>query len=384
MQEIKKRRIVLASVLKPVNDPRMLEKMGQSLAERYEVHIIGHKCQREENYPLIFLHALSPFKRLSFSRLLAPFRILKKVLDLKPAVLIICTHELLYIALAAKILIRCKIIYDIQENYWRNIFYTKTFPFYLRPFIAGYVRLKEWVTAPLLDYYFLAEVGYKKEIKFAGHKKIVLENKLKKSVSPILPKKSKGDGCTHLLFSGTLAETTGVFTAIDIATRLYETDPRIQLLIIGYCARSQTLKQLKSEIANKPYIELAGGNSLIPHQQILQAIQSSDFGIIAYPSNPSTTNSIPTKLYEYLGYQLPILLVDDHKRWSEICSAYDAAIPFDSKNFNGEEMLNVMLNKSFYSTLPMDVFWDSEEKNLLQTVAILLPAITPPLTPLNS
>ena len=30
MQEIKKRRIVLASVLKPVNDPRMFEKMGQS------------------------------------------------------------------------------------------------------------------------------------------------------------------------------------------------------------------------------------------------------------------------------------------------------------------------------------------------------------------
>jgi hypothetical protein len=41
MQEIKKRRIVLASVLKPVNDPRMFEKMGQSLSQMYEVHIIG-------------------------------------------------------------------------------------------------------------------------------------------------------------------------------------------------------------------------------------------------------------------------------------------------------------------------------------------------------
>ena len=41
MQEVKKRRIVLASVLKPVNDSRMFEKMGQSLAPYYEVHIMG-------------------------------------------------------------------------------------------------------------------------------------------------------------------------------------------------------------------------------------------------------------------------------------------------------------------------------------------------------
>ncbi len=45
MQEIKKRRIVLASVLKPVNDPRMFEKMGQSLSHHYEVHIIGTNIQ---------------------------------------------------------------------------------------------------------------------------------------------------------------------------------------------------------------------------------------------------------------------------------------------------------------------------------------------------
>lgn len=376
MQEIKKRRIVLASVLKPVNDPRMFEKIGQSLAKKYEVHIIGHWGQLPEKYPAIFFHALSPFRRLSFSRVLAPLRILKKVVALKPALLIICTHELLYIALAAKILVRCKIIYDVQENYWRNIMYANTFPFYLRPFIAAYVRVKEWVMAPLPDYYFLAEIGYEKEISFTGHKKIVLENKLKKSASPVTPKKNKNDGNIHLLFSGTLAETTGVFTAIEIATKLYEIDHRIRLLIIGYWAISQTEGQLKSKIANKPFIELVGGDTLVPHQQILSAILSSDFGIIGYPPNPSTTNSIPTKLYEYLGYQLPILLVD-HKPWIAMCEPFHAAIPFNPQNFNGEEMLKIMQNKSFFPTLPTGVFWDSEEKKLLQTVAILLPPNTP-------
>ena len=59
MQEIKKRRIVLASVLKPVNDPRMFEKMGQSLSAQYEVHIIGDSDVMASGNPSIIFHPLS-------------------------------------------------------------------------------------------------------------------------------------------------------------------------------------------------------------------------------------------------------------------------------------------------------------------------------------
>lgn len=367
MQEIKKRRIVLASVLKPINDPRMFEKIGQSLAEKYDVHILGFNVDLQEDYPGILFHQLAPFKRLSFSRLLAPFRILKTVIMLKPSLLIICTHELLCVALVSKMLIHCKIVYDVQENYWRNLYYGEAFPFYMRPFIAGYVRVKEWLTAPFLDYFFLAETGYEKEIAFGRHKRTVLENKLKKSGTLTPTKQSKGDGKIHLLFSGTLAETTGVFTAIELAIGLYERDDRIRLLIIGYCAIPPVLAQIKNKIADKSFIELVGGNTIIPHEQILLAIQRSDFGIIAYPPNPSTENSIPTKLYEYLGYQLPILLTD-HSPWLTICDMYDAAIPFDPKQLDADGTLGAMQRKTFFSTLPGDVFWDSEEKKLLQSI----------------
>ena len=89
--------------------------------------------------------------------------------------------------------------------------YTKSLPFYIRPFVAAYVRAKEWLISPFIDYYFLAETGYEQEITFTGAKKIVLENKLKKSASLMVPKKSPTDRNIHLLFSGTIAETTGVY-----------------------------------------------------------------------------------------------------------------------------------------------------------------------------
>ncbi len=361
MQEIKKRRIVLASVLKPVNDPRMSEKIGPSLAQRYEVHLIGQPAN-SSNGSSVFAHPIGPFTRLSFARLFAPLKILRQILLLKPEVLIICTHELLFIAVVAKILIRCKIMYDVQENYWRNIYYGKTFPIFLRLFIAGFVRAKEMITRPVIDFYFLAESAYQVELGFTKRKNIVLENKLKKHASPT-ERKIKTTGTIHLLFTGTIAETTGIFIAIRIATSLFQIDPNIRLKIIGYCPQQKTLDRVKNEIADKPFISLAGGETFVPHEQILSGIQTADFGIIAYPPNPSTTSSIPTKLFEYLGYQLPILLIN-HPPWTARCEPYPAAIPFDPKNIDARKIWDEMRTKAFFTTRPEDVYWESEEKKL--------------------
>ena len=78
MQEIKKRRIVLASVLKPVNDPRMFEKMGQSLSRHYEVHIIGTKSKTDSSHDNIIFHPLASYTRLSLDRMLSAIKNFKK------------------------------------------------------------------------------------------------------------------------------------------------------------------------------------------------------------------------------------------------------------------------------------------------------------------
>lgn len=372
MQEIKKRRIVLASVLKPVNDPRMFEKIGISLAQKYEVHIIGQPGDNDKRSTIVF-HPLPSFSRLSPARLLAPLKILKEVFALRPDLLIICTHELLGVAVIAKVLLRCKTIYDVQENYYQNIVYGTAYPRYLRPLLAGFVRIKEWMLAPAIDYYFLAESTYQYELAFTKRKKVVIENKLTAIMSHTVDKKSHHDGNIHLLFSGTIAETTGVFNAIRLAVALHGIEPRIRLLITGYCPLARTLDRVRTDISDKPFIALTGGHSFIPHTRILSAIQTADFGIISYPSNPSTANAIPTKLYEYLGCRLPILLINNPS-WIERCRRYPAAIPFDPEHLDASGILGQMTGESFFRTPPEDVFWDSEEQKLLSAVqAVLAP-----------
>ncbi len=364
LQEIKKIRIVIASLLKPVDDTRMFEKLGQTLEEDAYVHIIGYPSKVTFHSTKITIHSLLPFNRLSWGRMIAPWKIFRKVLEIKPDVFIITTHELLLVGVVSKIFLSCRLIYDIQENYFRNILYTDAFPRITRPFISTYVRIIEWLTSPFVNHFLLAERGYEKELSFPGNRRTIIENKTKKE--KVIANK-KNDGQINLLFTGTLAETTGVFTAIELAQKLHAVNQSIRLTIIGFCSQQNTLEKIKNTIRDKNFIKLIGGNLLIPHAEIIKEIQSSNFGIIAYAENQSIINSIPTKLYEYLGNQLPILMVN-HKPWLDLANPYQAAMAFSLTDFNAEEVLDKMKNQSFYTSIPKDVFWENEVEKLKNVV----------------
>ncbi len=364
---MKKQRIVLASVLKPVDDTRMFEKMAKSLSSNpdYEIFIIGYPSQKEPRHHSIQFISHPNFNRLSLRRLLTPLFILRKGYKVKPDVFIVNTHELLIVAVAFRILFGCRIIYDVQENYWRNILWTDTFPSLVRPLLACWVRGKEILLSGFFHLFILAEKGFEKEMKFFGNKFIVVENK---SLLPKGFKRTKSGETINLLFSGTISESTGVFEAIRLATGLYQEDRSVRLLIIGYCARLSTLKKLEDAILDKSFISVIGGDHLVSHEEIISHIARSDFGFVYYPTSPHTENKIPTKLYEYLSAALPVL-IQDYWPWVELCAPYPAAIPIDFNSpVDAASLINKMRQIRFYTAPPTGVFWASEETLLLTAV----------------
>lgn len=371
---MKKSKLIIASVLKPVDDTRMYEKFALSLGQttKYEINIIGFcskKIPVDEN---IRFHPIFNFRRLQLSRLAAPFKCLRKYIELKPDLIIINTHELLLVTALYKILFGAKIIYDIRENYYRNIRYTASFPYLLRPLIAAWIRGKEYVSRLFTDHYFLAEKQYENEFTFAHGKSTIIENKYKPLHSLTDEGQSqKKSSEIKLLFTGTIAESTGVFDCISMAEKLHEKEPLIRLDIVGFCAQSSTLNRLQKAIDDLPFIHLKGGTKLVTHKEILRAIKEADFGVICYPKNRSTINSMPTKLFEYLGNQLPILL-QDHKPWVAVAAKYDACIPVTFPISNASELMGKMKSQTFYKTPPGDeILWISEEKKLLKIVEII-------------
>jgi len=355
-------------VLKPVDDTRMFEKMAQTLADtgRYEVHVIGFPGTTSTEYPGVTFHPLPYFRRISFDRVRAPFRVFRTLRALSPDVIIVTTHELLLAAAALRMFRKTVVLYDIQENYYRNILYLPTYPLWVRPLLALWVRGWERLLTLFVPRVIASERGYIDELRFIRHKALLIENRVKRST--IRPRLGQPRRAQALLFSGTLAESTGVFTAIHVAGLLHEHDPTVHLTIIGYCAHTETLRQIREAIEGRDYITLIGGDQLVPHDAIMVAIAQADFGLIAYPPNPSTRNTIPTKLFEYIGAGLPVLLIN-HPAWMQFCDPYRAALVFDPRHIHPEEMLYRMRNTDFYVRTPgEEIFWEAEGVKLVKLV----------------
>src|SRR5437660_1638590 len=109
---MRKTRILIASLLKPVNDTRMYEKMGRSLAKLpdTEIHICGYQSPLPD-CPEIHFHPLFHFKRLSFNRLAAQGKYYQLLLKVKPDAIIVNTYELLLVSLTYSILFNAKLYY---------------------------------------------------------------------------------------------------------------------------------------------------------------------------------------------------------------------------------------------------------------------------------
>ena len=171
--------IAIISVLKPVDDTRNYEKVAASISNtnKYDVNIIGFSAKRIPENTNITFHPIFSFNRTSFKRLGASVSVWKKLLKLKPELIIVTAVELLIVSILYKILFGVKIIYDIQENYFRNIVYTDAFSSLIKYPIALLVRFNELVSSVFVSRFFLAEKIYRDQLRFAASNSVTIENK---------------------------------------------------------------------------------------------------------------------------------------------------------------------------------------------------------------
>jgi glycogen(starch) synthase len=366
-----KTRILLASVLKPVNDARMFHKIGVSLSKLtgFEVHIAGFGAPLPPAPANIFFHPLFSFSRLSLKRLLAPWQFLALLFRVRPTVAIAGTFELLLPGLVYKLFHPCQLVYDIRENYYLNLKSQQVFPPGVRHVLAWGIRALEHLAAPAVTTFFLAERSYQQELPFPGGRGLVLENKFK-PYDHAAPPGPVSAGITvssqpiRLLYSGTISELYGVFEAIELCYRLNQVEPVFTLTIIGHCPQQEVLERVQGAISDKPYIRLVGGARLVPHPQIIAAIRESQVGLLPYHPHPSLSRCLPTKLFEYLSAALPVL-VEDNPYWRPLITEKEAGILLHYKSCRPADLLRQLRTSTFYKQKNLqDLYWESEEQKL--------------------
>jgi glycogen(starch) synthase len=366
--------IVIASVLKPVYEPRMYEKIAITLSKNREasIHVIGYGTVDKTHPASIQAYGLGHFKRLSVKRLLASWQVFRLLFQLKPTVAVACTHELLIPFLLYKIAHpSVKLVYDLQENYYLNILHTNAFPWFLRWPVASWVRMKERLILPFFTSIIAAENCYLKEMPFIQSKALVIANKA--VVDPVVLEAKRSSvprERTCLLFSGTISAEYGIYEAIDLAEKLYTADSSFYLRIVGYCADQKERKKLKDYIQGKLFIETQSFDQPVPHTDILKAMREADWGMVAYRDNAATSNRIPTKLYEYISHQLPVLCTTN-PAWQELVSTYDAGLCINYKQTHIDLLIRLLKMPGFYRSTahPMELSWEMEAEKLEKLVS---------------
>ncbi|WP_425391393.1 hypothetical protein [Ekhidna sp.] len=355
-----KKRIVIASILKPADDVRAYWKLSQSIAKtnKYEVNIIGNAPKKDISDKNIHLHPHQVNRNQWLKRLIIREKILFQTLKLNPSILIITTHELLNVALIVKLITRCKIIYDVQENYYANLNSINT-SFFKRIY-ASLIRFKETFSRHFIDEYWLAESCYQNELSFVKTKCVVLENKA--SFHPISERQTRP---VRMLFSGTLSYYSGIDIALACYHSVQSNFPDSSLHIIGQIHDDELKKKLKSEAKMHQGITLRISKYPIPHREILDAIMNSNLGLITYSPTDVNQDKIPTKLYEYSRYQLPYI-VQENTKWSSVGEQLGGAISVDFSNLDVQVITKTLQNPSylFPDEYPDEATWEYESSKI--------------------
>lgn len=367
---MKKAKVVIASVLKPVTDTRAYYKLAISLREtnKYQINIIGFLRKNPPRQPNIEFTSIFGHHRLHPLRALVPFRFFLKLNRYRPDLVIVTTYELLWPAILAKFLLGFKLVYDLQENYSKNVKLHQTLPFLLRSMVEKGIQFVENTSQPFVDHYFLAEQCYLEE--FAQVKSYtLLENKYKGKPSPTSAVLLQNKAALHFLISGTITPAYGIENAIQWFKEVAKGNPSYKLTVIGHVP----LKDFKNKLAalgqNNNQIDLRLATQPLAYTEIQKQLFKADILLIPYLNSPAIMPKIPTKLYEALALQIPVLTTKN-PRWESLLNKYKAGIGIDFSDFKNAKIdLDQLISQPLYTNAPgKEVTWSSEEEKLVKVV----------------
>jgi glycosyltransferase involved in cell wall biosynthesis len=368
-----KTRIVIASVLKPLTEPRAFGKIALSLREtnKYHLNIIGFCSKKLPILPDILFTTIFGNHRTHYSRLLAPFKFAAQLFRYQPHLVIVTTYELLPAALLGKVFLQYKLVYDVQENYSKNVVLNRPPNGKFRKLTAFFIRLIETISNRYIDHYIFAEKSYRKEFPNIRNY-IILENKY--AGNP-LPEKiqTRPHASSTFLISGTITPAYGIEEAIRWFLSLQGEMPQVKLKIIGHVPLQKFKKTVEDLTYGHSGIQLNIFPQALPHTMLLKELHAAEIVLLPYKNLGSIRAKIPTKLYESMALQKPVL-ISSNPLWQDLIHPYPAGISIDfSRPSEAKNHFHQLMQLPLYLKIPGgEVCWDSEKPKLLALIQNLL------------
>lgn len=259
--------------------------------------------------------------------------------------------ELLYIA--TKIKRRKKdaiVIYDMHELFPVYMKTKEWIPKYLRTLLSSIAEKIEKHLMKKCDGVIFAEESYKKYYQSLNLKSVDILN------YPILDKnvinqsnqvKKKNKIIKNIIYVGDVTEDRNVMGMVHLVKGLKDLGIQANLKIIGPNNLNNNIQtQINNFINTHNLIEQVKFLGRLPHEEIWKYLQEADLGLCMLLPIPNYTQSMATKIYEYMAIGLPVI-ASDFPLWRNLlCNERQAGIVINPLNIQeaAKRVRDLLLN----------------------------------------
>ncbi len=314
-------KILIASSLHSIDDPRVFQKEAVSLAKRYDVHLVGVGDPAEGLLKVKGVE-LHPFERKG-GKLLGTLRayrwIHKSYRQVRPDVFHFHDPELVPMGLWLSVFGRCKVVYDVHEDVLKTLAKKTWVPKLLKRPLAWLFGRLEMAAVRRFELAIVAE-PYAMQ-RFSGPNAVLVRNYF-----PLLPDRPRevfdGSRRLRLIYVGSLTKMRGVSSlaeALDLMKTL------AQLWLVG---RFHSESFRHEVLSGRTNVEYLGWVSL---DKLFDYLLDADIGMNCVLPAPSHSEMLGTKVFDYMAAQLPIV-ASNFSVWPEIIEKAGCGVCVDPKD----------------------------------------------------
>ncbi len=309
-------KVCILTVVHSSFDVRIFHKEAKSLAKAgYDVVIIAQNNKEEtvEGIKIIPLIIPLPKPKNRLERMfLLTLRCLIKALKQNANVYHLHDPELLPVGMLLKLITKAKVVYDVHEDYAKQILSKPYLPKFARKPVAWAIYILEILVPRVFDGVITATDDIL--TNFLNHKRAMTVKNF-----PVLSDFAKtGKNIRHsgdmfnLIYVGGITEIRGITQVIQ-ALEFINSQKRVKLILYGKFYPQGYEKQIKS-LKGFEKVEYPGW--IRPHE-IPEKMAQADVGIVCFLPEPNHINALPNKLFEYMVCGLPVI-ASNFPLWKEI------------------------------------------------------------------
>src|SRR3990167_2814745 len=307
----------------PPFDTRIFHKECKSLVQAgYEVHLVA-RHDKDEVIDGIYLHAVPAFHSRFKRAILTIWAVYKKALKIDAQIYHFQDPELIPIGLLLKLKGK-KVIYDVHEDYPKDMMSKYYIPVKLRKIISLLILVMEPLLSRFFDYIVVAGDDIAENF-LKSHKVVAIKN------LPLIEfvnacdsdSEKKGD---KVIYVGMLSKERGIK---EIVEAMKYVKNNAELLLVGPFETPEFEKEMRL-IANGR-IQFVGN---VHYKQVPDFMKAAKIGVLCLYPQPNHFGAIfgrNNKLYEYMAVSMPII-ASNFPKWKEFVEGNNFGITVDPKN----------------------------------------------------